>query len=80
MLVNSWEYEYYLRSIPGGWRSWIGRFEPADLTGDRVWVVHTDQSLTGRFAFRVPDGWEMAGGRVVRTTVVVLLRRTSVGG
>lgn len=80
VLVNSWEYEYYLRSIPGGWRSWAGRFEPADLTGDRVWVLHTDQSLTGRFAFPVPAGWEVAGGRVVRTTLVVLLRRTTADG
>jgi hypothetical protein len=80
VLVNSWEYEYYLRSLPGGWRSWAGRFEPADLTGDRVWVVHTDQSLAGRFAFPVPDGWEVAGGRAVRTTLVVLLRRTASGG
>jgi hypothetical protein len=79
VLVNAWEYEYYLRSIPGGWRSWAGRFEPADLTGDRVWVVHTDQTVTGRFAFPVPDGWELAGGRVVRTTLVVLLRRTAAG-
>ncbi len=79
VLVNSWEYEYYLRSIPGEWRSWVGRFEPADLTGDRVWVVHTDQRLADRLVFPIPDGWEIAARQVVRTTLVVLLRRSAVG-
>ena len=79
VLVNAWEYEYYLRSIPGGWRSWAGRFEPADLAGERVWVVHTDQRVTGQFSFPVPAGWKVVGGRVVQTTLVVLLQRSTVG-
>jgi hypothetical protein len=75
IVLNHWEYEYYLRSIPGMWRMWAGIFTDEELSAGRVWVIHSDQRRVPEYPFPLPDGWEVVEGREFRTTGVFLLRR-----
>lgn len=79
VVMNGWEYDYYFRDLPGRWRRWDGRFEPADTdTAGRVWVVHTVHSDTPppTFPFPTPTGWSVTDTRVFRLTTVYRLERT----
>jgi hypothetical protein len=80
VLVNHWEYEYYMRTIPGEWRLWFGSFEPAELeTSGRIWVVHTGQVDGSTIPFMIPPGWEVSETQRYPQVAVFALARVPTG-
>lgn len=74
ILENHWEYDYYFRHLPPETRrSWLGAFEPGDLVGGRIWVIHTAGAPPTTFPFPLPERWKVAERVVLPMTTVFLL-------
>jgi hypothetical protein len=75
VVVNHWEYEYYFRHRPDGWRVWVGHYEPTDLpaAGGRLWVVHTGHLPDGPFPPTPGPGWAVGESRDFRGVRVFVL-------
>ena len=74
ILVNHWEYEYYLRN-ENDWRMWLGGFEPSDLQSGRVIVIHTTDRIVDEFPFPIPEGWHVEESFAVPQTRVFVLEK-----
>jgi hypothetical protein len=75
ILVNHWEYGYYLRHEASGWRMWNGAFQTEDLTTGTLWVIHTDMRAIDQFPFPLPVGWAVTDRTEFRRTAVFRLQR-----
>ena len=74
ILVTHWEDEYYFRHAEN-WRTWVGAFEPRDLTAKRMWIVLAMDHESERFPFPPPAGWHVAEATMFRRITVFRLER-----
>lgn len=78
IVMNHWEYEYYLRKEPTGWRYWYGTYEPTDLPdAGQLWVIDTFDPPVSQFPYPLPAGWTVGEQWSFRCTTVFRLERVA---
>ena len=74
ILMNHWEYEYYLRHLPEHW-NWIDKVDLNQVEGSRIFVIYTSLPAVEELPFSLPINWRREMLLAVPRTRVFLLTR-----